>query len=231
MIARGLFVVAALALVACNDFAEPWQLDRARVLAVRADAPGLAADASAALDVLVADASGAPSVIAPVQAAAVQGATTAVTVSRDGAGWIVTAGDAEALAAARVEAGLEADQALTVTVGVAVVVDGVELAAIKQLRLGEALANPPTPTIAVDGVVPTGAAIVGPDRDIALTIDIAAAEELAFDWLTSTGELRKNETPTATLTLATDDPTAGHVVAIVRSDVGGVSWASVTLGP
>lgn len=232
MIARVLVAVAALALVACNDFSEPWQLDRARVLAVRSDAPGLAAEARGAIDVLVADASGAPSVVAPAQVAAVQGATTAVAVARDGAGWIVTAGDAEALAAARTEAGLEPDDPLTVTIGVAVIVDGVELAAIKQLRLGESLANPVTPTIAVDGVVPTGAATVGPGRDIALTVDVAAAEELEFDWLTSTGELRRNETPTATLSLAADDPTAGHVVAIIRSDLGGVSWASVELtGP
>lgn len=231
MSARGLLALAALALVACNDFAEPWQLDRARVLAVRADAPGVPAEGRAVIDALVADASGAPSVIAPAQVIAVQGATAAVTIARDGADWVVTVGDADALATARAAAGLDADDPLTVTIGIAAIVDGVELAAIKQLRLGEAIANPPTPTISVDGVVPTGPATVAPDREIALAIDVEAADELEFDWLTSTGELRRNETPAATLTLAPEDPTAGHVVAIVRSDAGGVSWAAITLGP
>ena len=230
--ARALTLLALTVAAGCTDLSQRWELDHARVLAVRLSAPGLAPGEVATVDALVVDDAGVPAVARPTVVAVVADPARAgaVAVAPGADGWLVTAGDADAIAAARAAAGLTADAPLTVSLGLAFVIDGRELIATKQVRLGEALANPPTPTIRVDGVAPDGTAMVATGRDIALTLaGVTPAEELAFDWLTSTGALTHSETAAATLALAADDPRAGHVVALVRSDVGGAAWATIAI--
>ncbi len=232
MTRRALLVVGALALAGCNDLSQRWELDHARVLAVRMSAPGLAPGATATVDALVVDDAGVPAVVPPrLVALATPGDAAVLTVAPADGGWTVTAGDAAAIAAARAAAGLTADQPLAITLGAVVTLGGVDRVATKQVRLGEALANPPTPVIHVDGVAAGEApAPVAIDRDVALTLDgVTPADDLAFDWLTSTGTLTYSETAAATLTLAADDAPTGHVVAIVRSEVGGAAWATATI--
>ncbi|MBK7074702.1 MAG: hypothetical protein IPH44_20635 [Myxococcales bacterium] len=227
-----ILVVLAAALAGCNDLSQRWELDHARVLAVRLSAPGLAPGGVATVDALVVDDAGAPTVVAPRLVGLADSADAAVvTVAPGGGGWTVTAGDAAAIAAARAAAGLTDDQPLAITLGTIVTIAGVDHVATKQVRLGEALVNPPTPVIHVDGVAATDTpAPVAFDRDVALTLGgVTPADELAFDWLTSTGALTHSETAAATLTLAPDDARTGHVVAIVRSDGGGAAWATAAI--
>lgn len=230
---RAAILIAMVALAAgCNDLSQRWELDHARVLAVRLSAPGLAPGEVATVDALVVDDAGVPAVVTPrLVALATPGDAAVLTVAPADGGWTGTAGDAAAIAAARAAAGLTADQPLAITLGAVVTLGGVDRVATKQVRLGEALANPPTPVIHVDGVAAGEApAPVAIDRDVALTLDgVTPADDLAFDWLTSTGTLTYSETAAATLTLAADDAPTGHVVAIVRSDVGGAAWATATI--
>lgn len=226
-----LIAVAALA-AGCNDLSQRWELDHARVLAVRLSAPGLAPGEAATVDALVVDDAGVPAVVAPrLVGLAVAGDAAVLTVAPGGDGWTVTAGDAAAIAAARAAAGLADDQPLAITLGAVVTIAGVDHVATKQVRLGEALANPPTPVVHVDGVAAGDAPVpVARDRDIALTLaGVAPADDLAFDWLTSTGALTHSETAAATLVVAPDDAPSGHVVAIVRSDAGGAAWATAAI--
>ncbi|MBK9034336.1 MAG: hypothetical protein IPL61_24235 [Myxococcales bacterium] len=234
MSARRAAAILALALVAgCTDLSQRWELDHARVLAVRLSAPGLAPGEVATVDALVVDDAGVPAVVRPTGVTVVTDLGLAVTAAADADGWTVTAGDADAIATARAAGGLAPDAPLIAALGVLVTVDGQQLLATKQVRLGEPLANPPTPTILVDGaaLAPASLAI---GRAHALTLDgVVPADDLAFDWLTSTGTLTYSETSAATLELAADDPASGHVVALVRSDVGGAAWATtaVVAGP
>ena len=128
MTRSALLVVGALALIGCNDLSQRWELDHARVLAVRMSAPGLAPGATATVDALVVDDAGVPAVVTPrLVALATPGDAAVLTVAPADGGWTVTAGDAAAIAAARAAAGLTADQPLAITVG-AVVALGVPLA-------------------------------------------------------------------------------------------------------
>ena len=226
-----LAAAAVLATLAggCTDLPQRWALDGARVLAVRLSAPGLAADEQATIDALVVDEAGVPSVIAPALVTVAVEGPAPLTVSAGEDGWTATAGDAEAIAAARVSAGLTAEQPLEVPIGAAFAIAEPALIAVKRVRLGETAANPPTPSLRVDGAIAAGAVTVDRGRAIALTVEGALGVDdepaLEIAWLTSTGTLTGSQTAAATLELAADDPGGGHVVVIVRSEVGGVAWA------
>lgn len=226
-----LTVAAALLAAGCTDLSQRWELDHARVLAVRLSAPGLAAGEAATIDALVVDDAGAPAVLTPTAASltvgAGQPAAAPVTIAPAEAGWTVVAGDAAAIAAARVAAGLTDDQPLDVAFGAVFSIGDGSFIATKRVRLGEALANPPAPTIRVDGAVAAGVVTIARDREIALTADgLADDPSLEIAWLTGTGALTYSQTARATLEVAADDPAAGHVVVVVRSDTGGVAWAT-----
>ncbi|MEZ4368089.1 MAG: hypothetical protein R2939_17680 [Kofleriaceae bacterium] len=241
---------AALALVAallvgagCTDLSQRWELDHARILAVRATPPGLGADEVALIDLLVIDDAGTPSVATPGLASTAEAnpepaVAAALTLSPTSAGWQATAGDADDLAAARAAAGLADDEPLDVLVGVTHSVPGAAdpLLAIKAVRLGEADVNPATPTIRVDGltVAEGDVATVERGREIELTFveefaDPSEDEPLEFDWLTGTGSLTKSQTRRGLLEIGAEDPDAGYVVAIVRTATGGVSWSWIQL--
>lgn len=228
-----LAAAAALLATGCTDLSQRWELDHARVLAVRLSAPGLAAGEAATIDALVVDDAGAPAVMAPTAASLTAGpgappsASAPVTIAPAEAGWTVVAGDAAAIAAARVAAGLTDDQPLDVAFGAVFTIGDASFIATKRVRLGEALANPPAPTIRVDGAVAAGVVTIARDREIALTVDgVADDPSLEIAWLTGTGTLTYSQTTRATLEVAADDPAAGHVVVVVRSDTGGVAWAT-----
>jgi hypothetical protein len=231
---RGWVILWAAMLAAsggCTDLSQKWELDHARVLAVRLSSPGLAAGDAAVVEVLVADDQGVPAVVAPASVAV--SSTTepalqrAITLSPTAGGWTVAAASSEALAQMRVAAGLEPDQPLQVQLELEVQVGGRTLRALKAVRLGAAIPNPATPTISVDGAAQAAEASVSVGRTVSLSID---APELAqVDWLTSTGTLSGSETAMAKLEVAAGDPARGYVVVLVRTEEGGVGWATVAL--
>jgi hypothetical protein len=232
-----LLVVAAAvfaALPGCSDLSQRWELDHARVLAVRLSTPGLAAGDSAAVDVLICDDDGVPSVVAPslvsFSPTVDPDRAAAVSIVATANGWSVVAASEAMIERARVAAALDPEQPLAVQLAVQVQVGGATATALKTVRLGQRATNPSAVVIAVDGVSQSGDGPQAIDRDVALTLLPAVqAEDLAVDWLTSTGKLSQSETATARLEIAAGDPSSGHVVALLRRDDGGVTWATIAV--
>jgi hypothetical protein len=231
MIPAALLVIVASG---CSDLSQVWELDHARILAVRLSAPGLAAGERAVVDVLVADDAGVPAVLSPslvtVSATTDPDVAAAVVVTATSIGWTVSATDADALSAARLSAGLAADRPLEVQLEIQLVIDGNQLTALKNVRLGESLSNPASPALQVDGVPATGIIPVERDREIVLALaGVDTNAELSFDWRTSIGALTRTETDSARLTVEADDPASGYVVVLLRTPAGGVAWGIVEL--
>lgn len=228
-----LAAVVAAWLTGCTDLSQRWELDHARVLAVRLSEPGLAAGERAAVDALVVDDAGVLDVAIPTTLApnsSDPSVAAAVTVELTDSGWYVIAGDAAAIAGARTAAGLADDEPLDVQLTAQFTIGDHTLIALKNVRLGTAGANPASPTILIDGVEAGEPTPVGVDRPIALSLSGAGEdEELEFDWLTSTGTLERSETRAATLELAADDPTTGNLVCLVRHPDGGAAWATAAI--
>jgi hypothetical protein len=217
-----------LALVACAEVAEPYQLDHPRVIAVRAEPAALAPDAVARLDVLATGVDGprvvAPSALRVAIAAPAAGfmAADAVTVAADG--WHLRAPSAEAIAGARAALGLTPDQPLAVPLTFTTVIDGVTLTADKWVGLGAAAANPQIAAITVDGVDAAAVAVVvGARPRLGVRHDAGAAGVVR--WLSSVGDLEDYQRPEAVL--AADADARGAIVSVVRDRAGGVAWTIV----
>ncbi|HRC58659.1 MAG TPA: hypothetical protein PKU97_22205, partial [Kofleriaceae bacterium] len=110
--------------------------------------------------------------------------------------------------------------------------DGV-LHAQKLVAFGATLANPPPPTVAVDGatVAPGAEAVLSATRETSL--EVTTGDELsAVRWFSSTGALRRYTQPTAWFSAddanADDDAgpgaSPGHLAVVLRTAAGGVSW-------
>lgn len=197
---------ACLAIAACADVPEPFELDHARVMAVRIDPPALAPGERATIVALATDAAQGPRELDPREVAidpAVPPALAAqLALARDDNGrWTITAPGA-ALGDLVIALDLEVETA-----------DGV-LPAQKTLALGAHADNPAAPAIALDGPLV-------PDRDVALTptpIDPA----LAYRWFSSVGDLVGYTRATATL--APRAHGRGALAVVVRDEAGGTAW-------
>ena len=104
-------MVLLLGLVGCADVPQPFELDHARVMAVRMEPPALAPDAVGRIDVLVTDAERGPRLADPT--AFVVTAPAGIEVTQAATGWEVQSPSAEELAAVRASLGLAADAAIT----------------------------------------------------------------------------------------------------------------------
>ncbi len=242
--ARLCLAAAALAVVGCNDLSQIWEIDRPRVIAVQLTDPALQAGESAEVRLLVGDADGSiaevsPTLITTEGIGLEPEVLAALSLAPAAGGWTVTANDQATIDAARAARALTDDQPLDVQFAVLVTVGGKDLVALKTVRLGADGANPPVPTILVDGETASPAALVV-DVEAALTLDglppppadpaTAPDEEvLELSWLTSTGDLTESKTRTAALTVDAEAEPAGVVVAVVRNALGGVSWASIEI--
>ncbi len=214
-------VIAACLLVGCDDVPQPFDLDHARVMAVRIDPPALAPEDRARIDVLVTDSSAQPRIADP--ATVTVEAVIGVTVGRDDDGWFATAPTAAQLTALRVALGVAdgADVVVPLALTIATV-DGV-LPAQKTLALGTRADNPAAPAITLDGAV--GALVMTPGRDAALAVAPSVAA-LSYRWFSSVGDLTGYTRAEARL-----DPVRGaegHVVVVVRDQVGGTAWTIAT---
>ena len=224
--------IAVLAAAGCaSELDPPWQLDHDRIVAVRADPPGLAPGQTATIDALLSHKGGTTSVAAPALATVVSPASLSDVLAIDAGRWVVTAPSEARLAAVRSELALEpgAPVGLEITVAYPVAQParpGQNLLATKVIALGQAAENPPLAGIAIDGK-PAGDAeaeiIVGKLVKVPLSI---AADDEAYDvaWLTSCGTMHDFDLPAAYLKVEADDPTAGELGVVVRDAGGGVSW-------
>jgi hypothetical protein len=236
---RKLFVVAAaaLAFTACVDLAQRWELDHARILAVKLDAPMLAAGNSANITGIVVDDLGVASEIAPVGALLISPEPElANTIAIEPGTWKITAGSAGSIAAARAALKVPADQPLRLQIGARFVFAGGTKDAIKEIAIGEVapgmppVVNPVTPTLLVDGQPFTAATTLALGATAKFSLGNAAEladPDLVFQWSVSTGDMTKSETIAATIELLSTSKTGpANLVVVIRSKTGGVSWAS-----
>jgi hypothetical protein len=213
----GLLLVAVLA--GCEDVPQPFELDHARVMAVRVEPPAVAAGQRARIDVLVTDGADGPRV-----AAADGFAVTApgLAVARLADGWYVTAPTEAELSAARAALGLPAEA--DVIAGLELAVESAEgtLHAQKTLAFGRPAQNPAPPAILQDGAAGPIAMTVG--RDVVLSpMPVDAA--FSYRWFSSVGELIGYTRPEARL--EPDQKRAGVVGVVVRDQAGGTAWTII----
>ncbi|MFN0252665.1 MAG: hypothetical protein ACKV2T_37660 [Kofleriaceae bacterium] len=197
----------------CADVPQPFELDHARVMAVRIEPPALAAGEVARVDVLVTDGDAGPRIAPPdeVTIAPLPG----VDIGRDTDGWYVVA---PAVAANTVAA-------LAISVRS---IDG-EQAVQKTLAFGARAENPRAPSILLDGLLMGASVEIGGSTERVLSTDLPAADEaaaeLSYRWFSSIGELVGYTRASATLEPASGD---GHIAVVVRDQAGGTAWTLVT---
>jgi len=218
--------VAAAAAGCMGDIDPPWQLSHDRIVAVRADPPGLAPGGTARIDALLAHKDQMTSVESPELAAVVSPASLSDVVSFQGGSWMVTAPAEDRMVAARSELKLAAGAPVPLQVGVSYA--GRTLMATKTITLGQAAANPVLDGLMIDGkpidpAAPSAALTVGKLVNVPLSVN---ASDVDFDviWLTSCGTMHDFDLPQAYLRVETDDPQTGEVGVVLRDAHGGVAW-------
>jgi hypothetical protein len=214
---------AVAALTACTgDIDPPWQLSHDRIVAVRAEPPGITAGQSSQIDALLAHKDSMTSVASPELAAVTSPASLSDVLTVQNGSWVVTAPGEDRLAAARTE--LRLDAGAPVPLAITVTYAGGALVATKTVLLGQAAANPPIAGLLIDGQAPgDGELTVGKLVKVPLSVE---ADDTAFDvdWLTSCGTMHDFDLPAAYLLVEADDPTAGELGVVLRDSAGGVTW-------
>jgi hypothetical protein len=227
-------VFLAVALAACSlDVDPPWQLAHDRIIAVRAEPPGIAPGDQSRIDMLAGYATEPVRSRGPDVAAVVSPESLADVVAIDADGWVVAAPSAERLAQVRGELGMLPDAPVPLRVGVAAAwpspvqsLDGRNLAATKVVWLGEQAHNPELVGLMIDGVEapPAGTEIVvARDTEIRLYVEADDSKDIV-NWLTSCGEMHDFDLHSAYLTVGPDDPQHGQLAIVLRDDRGGVTW-------
>lgn len=228
-------LVLALALVGCNsDIDEPWELDHDRIIAVRAEPPGIEPGEQSQIDVLLGYETQAVEERAPDYAMVVSPESLAGVLAPDGGKWIVTAPTAAKLDEARAELGLLPDAPVPLRVGVAVAwptpvqsPEGNGFGAIKTIWLGQEAVNPALNGLLIGGAEPDDDfEIVLPKNETAKTPLTVEADDQSdiVNWLTSCGAMHDFDLHNAYLTWSPDDRTEGQVALVLRDPLGGVAW-------
>jgi hypothetical protein len=224
-LAAGLAAIAAAAGCA-GDIDPPWQLSHDRIVAVRADPPGIAPGQTSRIDALLAHKDQMTSVATPELAAVVSPASLSDVLSIQGGRWVVTAPAEDRMAAARSELKLAAGAPVPLQIGVSYA--GQTLVATKAITLGQPAANPTLDGLMIDGkpidaASPSAELTVGKLVNVPLSVN---ASDVDFDviWMTSCGTMHDFDLPQAYLRVETDDPQAGELAVVVRDAHGGVAW-------
>lgn len=202
-------IATALAFcVGCAEVPQPFELDHARVMAVRVEPPAIAAGEVARVDVLVTDPEAGPRVAAPddIAIAPIAG----VEIASDGRGWYVVGPPVTASVIAALSLTVQSSEG--------------PLPAQKTLAFGKRADNPPVPEITVDGRATDETIAITGVRDRVLSID-ATADDLSYRWFSSIGELVGYTRASATLEPTVGD---GYIAIVVRDQAGGTAW---TLAP
>lgn len=234
---RSLALAAALALAACaDDVAEPYQLDHARVLAVRTTLAQLGPGQRGALEVLFTDSTAQPRLATDAEVTATlppeldRPELAGLLARRDGQ-WQVQAPDAAALAAARAALAVPVGAPLQIPLDVRVASADGTLLTQKLVSLGVAVENPPPPEVRIAGAAVEGPAQVPAGAPVALAVS-GVEPDAAVRWFSSVGELRRYTQVEAELEASELELADGGTLAVVvRSSTGGVAWRLVRVAP
>lgn len=205
-----------------DDVAQPYDLDHARILAVRTDLAQLGPGDRSALEVLVTDSAASPYLASPAQlevrlAPELARPELASLLVSSPDGWAVHAPDADTLAQARAALGLPASEPLPLPLTLRVrTADGV-LEAQKVVLLGAHLPNPPAPEISLLERA------VGQDTELSLEA-LAMPQDASVRWFAWPGELTSYTQPAATWTLSPDERPQARLALVLRNPQGGIAW-------
>jgi hypothetical protein len=201
---RALLFAALLA--ACTDVPQPFELDHARVMAVRVDPPSLAPGERTRIDVLVTDNSGPR--VAPPTAFMVE-APPGLEPRQTPEGWFLDA----------------PTTATSIVVPLSLSIDTAEgtLTAQKTVAFGAHADNPAAPEILLDGEARPLDVAPGAERLLSVNEPI---DGLSYRWFSSVGDLVGYTTTEARLEPI--DGLNGYIVLVVRDQAGGTAW---TLSP
>lgn len=214
----GLVVLSACA----GDVDEQWQLDHDRIIAVRATPPGILPGETSVIDGLFGSKGGRPIELAPQLAAVVSPERFQRALKRESGQWVVTAPDAAALAAARIELGLAADAPVPLQIGVSYADQ--TLLGVKTVFLGQSRQNPVLEDMMIDGAAPPPTEIVVPQlTDVRLSVEADESTDIV-NWLTSCGTMHDFDLPQAYLRVEKEDPQEGDLAVVLRKADGGIAW-------
>jgi hypothetical protein len=162
-------VAMLLLLCSCEDVPQPFDLDHARVMAVRIEPPAIAPGETATVEVLVTDSSAEPHVAAATDVSM----QANVLTQRTEAGWEVHAGTEPGVVLLDIEVATA---------------DG-PLVTQKALTIGTRRDNPAAPALALP-------ALVDGEK---VTLGVGADPALVYRWFSSVGDLTGYTTPTPRL--------------------------------
>ena len=214
---------ALLPSLGCTDLSEPWQLNYARVLAVQATPPGIAASETTTFTALVFDGAAVREV---AMSEVVVSAPFDALLLPAGAPAVWQAADATVVAHAMAAQQVPAGDALVVPVETSLTLPGVDgpLVGVKHVRVGVAAANPAAPAVLVDGVAQPNVTV---HLQQVVQLAAAGAPGLTYTWATTHGELKRAAAANSELTAT--ELGDGVLVVVVRDGVGGVAWTHLPL--
>ena len=213
-----LFVTAA-----CADVPQPFELDHARVLAVRIDPPAIPPGGTARIEVLITDSSSSPRVAGPelveIRLPPELGGAGDRYLARTDAGWQVSAPDTATIDALRRQAALAPDAPLVLPLEIEVETLDARLHATKTFAIGTPATTPLAPTILLDG---SGGPLIA-RRETTAVLSVAAPDPAHdYRWFSSIGDLTGFTREEAEL-----DPSgegSGAIVVVERDQAGGTAW-------
>ncbi len=219
-----LALLLVLATTACTDFATPNQLAKPTIVAVVSDPPIVPPGGTAAVTVVLADASGV--VLAPPTAWALIEAYPGVaplgTIRGDAAGATYTAP-----ATLPDRGDIPPVDTASVTVDTAVG----PLTAIKAMPVIDvAAANPTLAALDVGGASGLSGATVARGAKVALSVttEPAASGDATYAWYTPVGDIQYYQSNPCELEVPTDAQ-SGPLIVVVRDGKGGVVWKQIAL--
>ena len=217
-------LAAVVLLGACAEgIDEQWELRHDRIIAVRANPPGILPGETSTIDALIGSKEASPVEAPPEGATVISPMSLAGIVRPDSGAWVVTAPDEAKLAVAREELGLEPGAPVPLTVGVSYRQQ--TLLGFKTVYLGEARQNPVLEDMMIAGAVaPSGQTqlVVPILTDIPLSVK--GEDPDVVNWLTSCGTMHDFDLPKAYLRVEKEDPMEGDLGVVLRKADGGVAW-------
>jgi hypothetical protein len=226
-------LVAALLAGCAGDVAQPYELDHARVLAVRVEPAALAPGETGTVTVLFTDSRAEPRVASP------EGLTLRLAepfarpewqalLQPTSRGWQVRAPDASNLRAIRASLALADDVPLVVPLTIDVATQDGTLRAQKLLAVGTTATNPAAPALRDASGNPLTQLEISAGVEVGLSTE--ATPGLEVRWFSSLGELRRYTQAESSIKAAADERgAAGSLMVVVRDQAGGVSWNLVPL--